>query len=298
MIPTTSQHRSPRRPPGSRPAWRRASRWLPTLGLLFATVLLAVPSAPTPPLEQTLTPAAGQRPGLNTIVIDPGHGGQAVGALGPGGISEKALTLDIAERLQQVIVQRLGLNVILTRQADVDVPHEERTEKANYWQADLFLSIHANGYRLGSVRGPETYFLSATASDAMARAAAESENAGAESTGSTMPAAPTQDLEFILWDLAQTQHLRESSLLAEIIQSNMNELWQVRDRGVKQAPFLVLKGATMPAVLVEVGYLSNDDDAARLSDPAFRQRIAETLYRSITAFRERYAVLVGAVPDP
>lgn len=270
--------------------------WLPALGLVVATILLAAPSIPAPSGEAaTVATTGGQRPGLRTIVIDPGHGGQATGALGSG-ITEKELTLDIAARLREAIVNRLGLRVILTREADVDVPHEQRTEKANYWEADLFLSIHANGYRLSSIRGPETYFLSDTASDALAHSAAVSENAGAEPTASVPP--PDPDLDFILWDLAQTQHLRESSLLAEIIQSNMNQLWQVRDRGVKQAPFLVLKGAAMPAVLVEVGYLSNSEDAARLSDPAFRQQIAETLYRSITTFRERYAVLVGAALDP
>ena len=104
-------------------------------------------------------------------------------------------------------------------------------------------------------------------------------------------------LEFILWDLAQTQHLRESSLLAGNIQAELNTLYRIRDRGVKQAPFIVLRGATMPAVLVEVGYLSNPEDSAMLTDPDVRQRIAESLFRGISAFREQYAVLAGAAPN-
>lgn len=295
------------------PSTRAAARAAPALVLLGVILAAALPSRPAVPAESE-GPAAGraQTPGMRTIVIDPGHGGQAVGALGPGGLSEKDVTLDIARRLRDLIARRLGLQVILTREQDVDVPLDERTEKANYWQADLFLSIHANGYRMQQVRGPETYFLSAAASDSIAQRVAASENLGAgaeddarddDAAGAADPAAAgvagqDQALDFILWDLAQTQHLRESSLLAEIIQSNLNGLWQMRDRGVKQAPFRVLKGATMPAVLVEVGYISNEDDAGRLADVAFREQIAETLYRSITAFREQYAVLVGAVPDP
>ena len=109
--------------------------------------------------------------------------------------------------------------------------------------------------------------------------------------------APPPGLEFILWDLAQTQHLRESSLFAEGLQASLNSLWRIGDRGVRQAPFTVLRGATMPAVLVEVGYLSNLEDAAMLADPDVRQRIAESLFRGISAFREQYAVLAGAPPN-
>lgn len=263
--------------------------------LAAAGLLVAAPTTSAPPAMEEINTAGTQRPGLQTIVLDPGHGGQAAGATGRVGFTEKDLTLDIAVRLREIIVRRLGLQVVLTRDADVDVPLAQRPEKANYWDADLFLSIHANAYRLDSVRGPETYFLSDTASDAHAGSVARAENADGDR--SDVPA-PDPTLEFILWDLAQTEYLRESSLLAEIIQTDLSNLWGTPDRGVKQAPFLVLKGATMPAVLVEVGYLSNPEDAGRLSDSAFRQQIAETLYRSITAFRAQHAELVGAALDP
>lgn len=285
-------------PPRPRPALKPRLRLL-VVGAAVATLAAIVPASSDsaiPAEEQLAAPSQG--PGLRTLVIDPGHGGQAVGATGPGGLTEKEVTLDIARRLKQVVERRLGLQVRLTRDSDVDVPHETRTETANYWQADLFMSIHANSYRMGSIRGPETYFLSDTASDALAMAAAESENPPPAAEGEATQAPRDPALDFILWDLAQTQHLRESSMLAEIIQSNLSALWGVSDRGVKQAPFIVLKGATMPAVLVEVGYLSNSEDAQRLADSAYRQQIAETLYRSITEFRQRYAVLVGAAPDP
>jgi len=236
------------------------------------------------------------RQGLRTIVIDPGHGGQATGTIAANGLQEKAVTLDIAIRLRELVFRRLGLQVRLTRESDVDLENVRRTEMANNWEADLFISIHANGFRQTAVRGPETYFLSASASDAVARRAVLREN-GSDDAGSDTGAAPAPGLEFILWDLAQTQHLRESSLFAEGLQASLNDLWRIPDRGVKQAPFTVLRGATMPAVLVEVGYLSNLDDAAMLQDPDVRQRIAESLFRGISAFREQYAVLAGVPPN-
>ncbi len=210
--------------------------------------------------------------------------------------AEKDVTLDVSLRLRELIFRRLGLQVRLTREADVDLENVTRTEMANNWEADLFVSIHANSYRASAVRGPETYFLSASASDADARRVLlleDGEDAAPLQQGGTGGAG----LEFILWDLAQTQHLRESSLLAGNIQAELNTLYRIRDRGVKQAPFIVLRGATMPAVLVEVGYLSNPEDSAMLTDPDVRQRIAESLFRGISAFREQYAVLAGAAPN-
>jgi len=252
-------------------------------------------AASVSPLADEQIPASSQA-GLRTIVIDPGHGGQATGTIGPGGVAEKTITLDIALRLRELIYRRLGLQVRLTREADVDLENVTRTEMANHWEADLFLSIHVNGFRATAVRGPETYFLSTSASDATARRALEREDGDQAATAPAEPGAAS-GLEFILWDLAQTQHLRESSLLAESIQAEMNDLYRIRDRGVKQAPFTVLRGATMPAVLVEVGYLSNPEDAAMLTDPDVRQRIAESLFRAISSFREQHAILAGAAPN-
>ncbi len=290
---------------------RRVLYGVPTMALVVGVMLWVAPSLPAGPAPATPASApsrpatATQAPGLRTIVLDPGHGGLAAGAVGPGGLTEKEITLDIALRLRELIFRRLGLRVMLTREGDDDVPLDQRTEKANSWGADLFMSIHANAYKLADVRGPETYFLSAAASDRLAREVAASENdggpAGAEATtspGQRAVEADQEPLDFILWDLAQTEHLRESGLLAETVQTDLRQLWRMTDRGVRQAPFRVLKGATMPAILVEVGYLSNEQDASLLADPVFRQQVAESLFRSINAFRERYAVLAGAAPVP
>ena len=266
------------------------------LALLVAIALLLsgnpIPAAEGPPAAAEQAPSFGSS--LRTIVLDPGHGGQATGAPGIGSLAEKDITLDIAVRLRELIYRRLGLQVFMTREEDVDLDLDTRTEKANNWQADLFVSIHANAYRINKVRGPETYFLSDAASDTIANSVAQRENAG---DPQAVRGVDGQALEFILWDLAHTQHLRESSLLAEEIQQSMNDVWQLRDRGVKQAPLRVLKGATMPAVLVELGYLSNPDDAAMIADPAFRQQLAEALFRGISNFRQQHAALAGT-PSP
>lgn len=283
-----------RRGTANRSPWR-ARVTLAALAVVSAAVAAVLAEAPAPGTTEATSEMSAPQ-GLRTVVIDPGHGGSAIGAQS-GNVFEKDIALDVAMRLRDLILRRMGLQVVLTRDADVDVPLDERTEKANYWKADLFVSIHANAYRAGEIRGPETYFLSDRASDARSRAVAESENGPASSTDDP-ELDPSRDpsLQFILWDLAQAAHLRESSVLAEMIQSGLNDLWEIGDRGVKQAPFRVLKGATMPAVLVEIGYLSNPSDADRLLDPAFRERLAESLYGSISLFRERYAALIGAPP--
>jgi len=243
-------------------------------------------SAETGPVEQPVRPQETFR----TIVIDPGHGGQEVGAVGPSGLTEKALTLDIAERLSDLIVQRLGLDVRLTRDRDLYKALEERTAFANNLKADVFISIHANSYRGRGVRGAETFFLSDRATDDDARRVAAIENNALELQG---PASGDDDLQMLLWDMAQTAHLQESAVLAEMIQANLNSLGGTTDRGIKQAPFRVLKGANMPAVLVEVGFLSNPDEERMLADPAYRQQIADVLFRSLSDYRRRQAMLLG-----
>lgn len=293
-------HVSSRTPSGDgRPPDRRTLALVTAAAVLVGVLLAAVPSSSTAPGEGESPPSP--QAGLRTVVIDPGHGGQEVGALGPGGIRESEITLDIALRLRELVFRRIGIDVHLTRDSDVDLSLDRRTERANNWGGGLFLSIHANAYRGNSIRGPETYFLSANATDEAARRVAGSENAVAgDDAGPASEAAPAgqEPLDLILWDLAQTAHLRESSLFAELVQAELNDLWQIRDRGVKQAPFRVLKGATMPAILVEVGFLSNPEDARRLGDPAFRARIAESLFRALERYRQQYAVLVGAAPAP
>ncbi len=230
------------------------------------------------------------------IVIDPGHGGPEHGAIGKSGAEEKELTLVLARRLKARLEQRLPVKAVLTRDADVDLPHEMRTSLANQNQADLFLSLHLNSEPWGSsARGAETYFLSMEASDELAAAAAETENRGASAGGPETgldPTTPDEDLglQLVLWDLAQNHHLAQSQRFAGMIQQELNEALDLRNRGVKQAPFRVLMGATMPAVLVELGFLSNPEEEQRLRDPAYRQRLVDALVRAV----QRYMSMVRA----
>lgn len=239
------------------------------------------------------------RSGLRTIVLDPGHGGKEVGAIGPGGLVEKDATLAICRRLQSLLSSSLGARVILTRNDDSLVPLDQRTAIANQYQADLFLSIHLNAARAGQgqARGAETYYLSLEASDEMARAAADRENrvdAAVQSHG----ADPSSDLRLILWDLAQQEYLKESSRLAELVQNEMNGASGVVNRGVKQAPFRVLIGATMPAALVEVGFISNAAEEARLASAAYQDTIAQALLRAIGRYKQEYEARLGAGAPP
>lgn len=237
---------------------------------------LAAPSG-TP--GDTLQPR--DLPGVRTVVIDPGHGGVEVGAIGPGGLVEKNVTLEIAHRLAALLRQQ-GLRVILTRDSDEVVSLEQRTAIANQYKADLFLSIHLNAAPVSVARGSETYFLSLDATDDAARMAAEREN----SQDSAAPAPGGGDLDFILWDLAHTESVRESSRFAEIVQDEMNRINDITNRGVKQAPFKVLVGATMPAALVEVGFISNPDEEAKLASDAFQVQLTQSLADAVTRYRD------------
>jgi N-acetylmuramoyl-L-alanine amidase len=223
------------------------------------------------------------QPGIHTIVIDPGHGGAETGAVGPGGELEKDLTLELARALRTRLLQRLPVNVVLTRDEDVELPLDTRAAIANQNKADLFVSIHLNSSLGSGAHGAETYFLSMEASDERAADTAASENSveGRASDDDD----PLHDLQLILWDLAQSYHLAESQRLAALIQEELNTTLGLRDRGVKQAPFRVLMGAAMPAVLVELGFLSNPDEEARLEDPAYRSKLVGALVRAISRYR-------------
>ncbi len=242
--------------------------------------------AAPPPAATTPRPALPVRRGIRTVVLDPGHGGKETGALGPSGAAEKDLTLAIARALETRLEERLGVQAVLTRQEDIDLGLDERSALANQYKADLFVSIHLNSTVRGGARGAETYFLSLQASDQRAADAAAVENyAGA---AAAPPGTEEFDLQLLLWDLAQSQHLAASQRLATIIQEELNRQLELRDRGVKQAPFRVLMGAAMPAVLVELGFISNAEEERRLRDPAYREELVETLVRAIGRFKSEY----------
>lgn len=244
-------------------------------------------AAPTPGATQPLQPSSPQEaPGIRTIVIDPGHGGREVGAVGPNGLMEKDVTLTIARKLAAALSSKVGARVVLTRDDDSVVSLDQRTALANQYKADLFLSVHLNAAVVKDAKGSETYFLSLEASDELARKAAEAENASA---------APTADLNLILWDLAHQAYVEESSRFAQSIQEEMNAATAVANRGVKQAPFKVLVGATMPAALVEVGFISNPDEEAKLQTDAFQTLMVEALTRAVQRYKTDYETRIGLI---
>lgn len=235
--------------------------------------------APREPAARLMRRKRPRGTGIRTIVIDPGHGGEAAGAVGRGGTTEKDLALTIGRSLRRVLRQRLPVQVILTRNRDEDLPHEARTAIANQNKADLFISIHFNSYYGRRATGAETYFLSREASDQIASDLAAQENASGAS------ASPESDLQLILWDLAQSHHLSESQRFASLVQEELNQTLGLRNRGVKQAPFRVLMGAAMPAVLVELGFISNPEEETRLNSPVHQDKLVESLFRAIHRFK-------------
>lgn len=246
---------------------------------VFKETPVAAPSAPALPRDSA-------RRTIRTVVIDPGHGGKETGAIGPAGSAEKELTLLIAKTLATRLEQTLAVRTVLTRSDDVDLALDERSALANQNKADLFLSIHLNSSVGRGAVGAETYFLSLQASDQRAADAAAVENY----VGAAAAPAGSDDfeLQLLLWDLAQSQHLAASQRLATMIQEELNRDLDLRDRGVKQAPFRVLMGAAMPAVLVELGFISTKDEEQRLRTPEYRAQLVETLVRAVGRFKSEY----------
>jgi N-acetylmuramoyl-L-alanine amidase len=218
--------------------------------------------------------------GVARIVIDAGHGGHDPGAQA-NGINEAELVLDVAQRVEKLLVQHDGVDVVLTRRTDEFIPLEERTAIANRGAADLFLSIHANASPRADARGVETYFLN-FATNPEAEKVAARENATSAQTMGTLPA--------ILKAIALNNKLDESRELASIVQTQLvrklrTQNKTVRDLGVKQAPFVVLIGAQMPSILAEISFITNRSDATLLKQAAYRQQIAQALYDGVIKYQ-------------
>jgi N-acetylmuramoyl-L-alanine amidase len=225
-----------------------------------------------------------QRRGVRTVILDPGHGGDDPGAGGEGNIVEKRLTLQLARQLKTRLEQFLNVRVVLTRTGDASLSLDSRSALANQHKGDLFISLHINASPDTSARGAETYFSSFEASDSEAMRTAAVEN---KSDGD-----PLYDLQLMLWDLAQSRYLGQSQTLAGLMQAELNEALGLRNRGVKQAPFRVLLGVAMPAILVELGFLSNPSEQQRLQDPVYRSELIASLVRAVS----RYKALVEESP--
>ncbi|MEO8053570.1 MAG: N-acetylmuramoyl-L-alanine amidase [Acidobacteriota bacterium] len=251
--------------------------------------------AGTAPAAAPAVPAAPAAvKNMKTIVVDPGHGGTEEGAKGPGGSLEKDATLALGKTVAETL-QRRGYRVLLTRTTDATVGLDDRAAAANAAKADVFLSIHCNASRAASAHGTEVYYLSLDASDRAAAALAESENRAAPGTPSAEKNAAVRDLDLILWDLAQNQHLGASARLAEIVQADFNRLLGITTRGVKQAPFRVLIGVNAPAVLVEVSFITNPDEEKKINSEEFRRQVADTLAGSLETY---FRSADGAAPVP
>ena len=219
--------------------------------------------------------------GVARVVIDPGHGGHDPGAKVKGLLSEAELVLDVAQRLEKLLVKQ-GVEVVLTRSADVFVPLDARTEIANRAGADLFLSIHANASSDGAARGFETYFLS-FAPNAQAEAIAARENAASAKTMRSLPD--------IVKAIALNNKIDESRDFASLVQASLADRLKKLDKsarslGVKQAPFMVLIGATMPSVLAEISFLTNRQEASLLKTQSYRQQVAEALLTGVMNYQK------------
>jgi len=236
---------------------------------------------PTRDGQSTLTRALGLKVGR--IVIDAGHGGHDTGTIGPTGLMEKDLCLDVALRLGKIIEQKLpGADVVYTRSDDTFVPLEERTNIANQAKADLFISIHANSSRDHAARGIETYYLNLKGSPEAMEVAAR-ENASSQDG--------VHDLQNLVLKIAKTEKIDESKELAEDVQDSLSKKVlksgkPIKNRGVRKAPFVVLIGADMPSILTEISFLSNSVDEQLLKKPEQRQRVAEGLYQGVASYLE------------
>jgi N-acetylmuramoyl-L-alanine amidase len=217
---------------------------------------------------------------LRRVVLDPGHGGSDSGTSGPDGLREKDVALDVAKRLGALIQERLGSEVVYTRTDDNFVPLARRTAIANEANADLFLSIHVNSSPIRSAAGVETYYLNFTTSRNALETAAR-ENAGAEQN--------IHELQDLLRKIALKDKVDESREFASRIQTSLGSVssrmnHNAKDRGIKKAPFVVLIGASMPAVLVEIGFITNSQDEILMRRGDHRQRIADALYRGFSSY--------------
>jgi N-acetylmuramoyl-L-alanine amidase len=227
---------------------------------------------------QSMTRVLGLK--IGRIVLDAGHGGHDTGTAGPGGLFEKDLVLDVTKRLGNLIESRTGAEVVFTRMDDTFIPLETRTHIANEHRADLFLSVHANSSPVKNSSGVETYYLNFSTSKAAMEVAAR-ENASSQKT--------VYELRDLIQKIAQQDKMDESREFAARIQQNLYTAslranGRTRNRGVKQAPFVVLIGASMPSVLAEIGFVSNPKDEALLKKADTRQKIAEGLFKGLSQY--------------
>jgi len=219
---------------------------------------------------------------IRVICLDPGHGGADLGAVGRTKLLEKDITLEVARKLKRKIVSKLGLRVVMTRDKDEEVSLNSRVAQANNQKAQMFVSIHVNSSFRKAASGPETYYVSLKATDQEAFQLSQKENNVFKEEIDKL--ADNDELKMILWDMAQNEFIKESARLADFIQYELNILMHTRNRGVKQAPFRVLMRAAMPAVLVEIAFISNSKEEKKLSNNSFLDQVASSIYSGIAKY--------------
>lgn len=227
--------------------------------------------------------------GLRLIVVDAGHGGKDPGAIGPGGTREKDVALALARELAVQLRKELKCEVLLTRDQDIFLPLDKRTSIANQVNADLFISIHANASKNRNAYGIETYYLNFSKNDAAVKVAARENNTSLKEVG---------DLELILFDLMANSKINESSRLATevqkaLVQDLRKKYSRIKDLGVRQGPFYVLLGATMPSVLVETAFLSNKIEEQRLKDPNYHKRTAAAIVSGVRRYAQAFKLIAA-----
>ncbi|MAG70172.1 MAG: hypothetical protein CL471_07775 [Acidobacteria bacterium] len=238
-----------------------------------------------PPLPELTAPIT-----VRTVVIDAGHGGDDTGVAGTTGVLEKDVTLEVAQRLRRAIESRLGLRVVMTRDEDRTIRLDERAAIANNNKADLFISLHANASLSPVPSGAEVSYLSLDEFDV--------ERSGARLSGANPQTVPVlgggaRSIDVVSWEMAQVSHVDRSGVLAAIVDAELRRRVDVRPGEAQRAPFRVLVGANMPAVLVELGFLSNPEEERRLGAPSYQEALSQALYQSIA----RYRTLVEQRPD-
>lgn len=240
----------------------------------------AAPARPPDPLPSGYSMARQLGLGVRTIVLDPGHGGRDPGCIGKSGLEEKTITLDVATALKKMLVEKSGLNVILTRESDIMVPLETLPVIANKKRADLFVSIHVNAHRDRKREGVETFFLNFSPDPAVVELAARENATSSKNIG---------QMRDIILKIAQNSKIDESRNLAERIQKNLLQSLavanpKIKDLGVRGAPFYVLVGSEMPSVLVEISHLSNAGEEARLKTARYRELAVQGIYNGIMEY--------------
>ncbi len=241
------------------------------------------PKTPKPVADPSLVQQLGL--GVKTIVIDPGHGGKDPGAVSRMG-QEKRIVLSLSKMLREILVEK-GYHVRLTRKTDVYIPLKKRTQFATKQEADLFISIHANASTARDAAGIETYYL-ALASDESAQSTAMRENVGAKYS--------MKELDTLVGKILKESKSTESRRLAQFIQEQLTSAKQAKDRGVKHAPFVVLIGTKVPAVLVEVGFISNSNEGKKLTTKAYQRQLATAIAEGVKQYVRSIPLAVANQP--